>query len=68
MLTTLRACARGRVTGRCHCHRRHRPQKNTRSWDLGTSVARKCNKSVEVGDKLASGCLKSSGTAYKLHK
>ena len=31
------------------------------SWDLGTSVTQKYNKSVEVGEKLASGCLESSG-------
>ena len=43
-------------------------KKIARSWDLGTSTTRKYNESVEVGEKLASGCLESSGTAYKLHK
>ena len=42
--------------------------KITRSWDLGTSVTRKHNKSVQGDKKLASGCLELSGTAYKLYK
>ena len=67
-ITTLHACARDKVSGRCHC--RYHPQKKkiTRSWDLGTSVTRKYNESAEVGKKLASGCLELSGMAYKLHK
>ena len=31
-------------------------------------MTRKYNESFEVGKKLASGCLESSGTAYKRHK
>ena len=39
------------------------------SWDLSTSATQKYNKSVEIGEKLASGCLELSGTAgYNLHK
>ena len=63
------ACARGKVIGRIVVvvvvviHK-----KIARSWDLGTLAARKYNKSVEIGEKLALGCLESSGTVYKLHK
>ena len=42
--------------------------KIARSKHLGISGTRKYNESVEVGEKLASECLESSGTAYKLHK
>ena len=42
--------------------------KIARSWHLGISATRKYNESVEVGEKQASECLESSGTAYKLHK
>ena len=35
---------------------------------LGTWLIRKYNESVQVGEKLALVCLKSSGTAYKRHK
>ena len=34
---------------------------HTISWDLGTSATQKYNESVEVGEKLASGCLELSG-------
>ena len=42
--------------------------KIARSKHLGISGTRKYNESVEVGEKLASECLESSGMAYKLHK
>ena len=67
-IITPRACARGKVIGRVvvivivvivHAI----------SWDLNTLATQKYNKSVEIGEKLASGCLESSGTAgYNLHK
>ena len=72
VIITLRACARGKVIGRIIVvvlvvvivvHK-----KIARSWDLGTSATQKYNESVEVGEKLVLGCLKSSGTAYKFHK
>ena len=65
IVITPRACAGGKVIGRVVVvvHK-----KIARSWDLGTSATRKYNESVEVGEKLASGCLESSGTAYKLQK
>ena len=82
VLPSLHSCARGKVIGNdddddndttmvvslsssslLYVHK-----KITRSWDLGTSATRNYNESVEVGEKLASGYLESSGTAYKLHK
>ena len=64
LLTTLRACARGKVIGRVVVvvvvvvviiiHK-----KIARSWDLGTSATRTYNESVEVGEKLASGCIRT---------
>ena len=69
LLVTLRACTRGKVISRVVVvvvvvvHK-----KIARSWDLGTSATRKYNKSVQVGEKLALGCLESSGMVYKLHK
>ena len=42
--------------------------KITRSQHLGTWSIHKYNESVEVGEKLASVCLKWSGTAYKHHE
>ena len=38
------------------------------SGDLGTWASCKYNKYVEFGEKLASVCSESSGTAYKRHK
>ena len=65
-IVTPHACARGKVIGGVVVivvvHK-----KIARSWDLGTSATRKYNESVNIGEKLASGCLESSGTAYKLH-
>ena len=65
---TPRAYAKGKVIGHVIVVVIVVHKKITRSWDLGTSATQKYNKSVKVGDKLASGCLESSGTAYKLHK
>ena len=42
--------------------------KIAKSWHLGISATRKYNESVEIGEKLASEYIESSGTAYKLHK
>ena len=42
--------------------------KITRSQYLGTRSIRKHNESIEVGKKLTSVCLESSGMAYKCHK
>ena len=39
-----------------------------RSGDEASLYITKYNESVEVGEKLASVCSKSSGTAYKRHK
>ena len=65
---TPRTCARGKAIGRVVVVIVVVQKKIARSWDLGTSATRKYNKSVEVGKKLASGCLESGGMAYKLHK
>ena len=65
---TPRVCVRGKVIGHVVVVVVVVHKKTTRSWDLGTSAIRKYNKSVEVGEKLASGCFESSGTAYKLHE
>ena len=65
---TPRACARGKVIGRVIVVIVVIHKKIARSWDLGTPATRKYNESVEVGEKLALGCLESSGTANKLHK
>ena len=42
--------------------------KIAKSGGLGISASCKQNKSVEFGEKLASVCLESSGTAYKRQK
>ena len=62
-----RTCARGKVIGGVVVVVVVVHKKIARSWDLGTSATRKYNESVEIGEKLASGCLESSGMAYKLH-
>ena len=50
------------------CRRQGHKKSPHLDWDLGTWVIHKYNKSVEVGDKLATICLESSGTAYKHQK
>ena len=40
----------------------------TKSGDLGTWASCKHNEYVKFGEKLASVCSESSGTAYKCHK
>ena len=42
--------------------------KIARSRDLGIQVTRKHNESIEFGNKLASVCFKSFGTAHEHHK
>ena len=62
------AHAQGVSNWSCRCRCRRHQQKIARSWDLGTSVTRTYNESIDVGKKLASGCLESGGMAYKRHK
>ena len=42
--------------------------KIAKSGGLGTWTSCKHNEYIEFGEKLASECSKSSGTAYKRHK
>ena len=62
IIITPGACARGKVIG-CVVIVVIVVVVHTISWDLGTSATQKYNESVKIGEKLASGCLESSGTA-----
>ena len=65
-IITSHACARGKVISCVVVVVIHK--KSPHLEISATSVTQKYNESVEVGEKLASGCLESSGTAYKHHK
>ena len=72
IIITPRACARGKAIGFV-CHRLSSvvivvSMKIAKSRDLGIGMTLKHNESIEVGEKIASVCFDSFGTAHESHK